>query len=101
MNYILFASNCSRIPGAPWLGLLRASKLNKRNLIAQYSRRDEPRNAPEIARGRWMMVGPWRDPGDFRRSGVEPIVLVLSCAATVLVIDTNLGTAAQASVAMC
>ncbi len=39
-----------------------------------------------------------------KRSGVEPIVLVLvlvlSRAATVLVIDTNVGTAALASVAM-
>jgi hypothetical protein len=55
---MLFASNCSRMPGAPWPGLLRDSKLNKRYLIAQYSKRDEPRNAPEIASGHWVMVRP-------------------------------------------
>ena len=62
---------------------------------------DEPRHEPEIAMARSQIDATLGDPGYGHRSGVEPIVLVLSRAATVRVIDTNLGTAAQASVAMC
>jgi hypothetical protein len=33
--------------------------------------RAEPRNAPDTADCSWVMEGPWRDPGDFKRSGID------------------------------